>query len=216
MKLKVNNVFKSLQGEGPYSGRKCVFVRLTGCIAPFCSFCDSKYSWNEGTDMSIHSILGKISTLYGTKKPNTKPLVVITGGEPFLQDEIYTFIVALLEKDYEVQMETSGKVDFEKLLGVTNVVSPKYINNKFHITKQAIKNGDYFKFVVKNKTDVRKANKFINQHNLDKSCIYLMPLSTYTDEDITIKQAIWNQCVEYDYKYCERIHVNVWGQRKGV
>ena len=75
--LKINEIFYSIQGESTYSGKPCVFVRLTYCNLR-CTYCDSEYSFYEGQDMSIVDIIKKVDS-YGCK------LVEITGGEPLLQ-----------------------------------------------------------------------------------------------------------------------------------
>ena len=77
--LKINEIFYSIQGESTYSGKPCVFVRLTYCNLR-CTYCDSEYSFYEGQDMSIVDIIKKVDS-YGCK------LVEITGGEPLLQKE---------------------------------------------------------------------------------------------------------------------------------
>ena len=86
--LKINEIFYSIQGESSKSGLPCVFVRLTYCNLR-CSYCDTDYSFYEGEDMSIETILDKI------KEYNCN-LVEITGGEPLLQNECIGLVTCLL------------------------------------------------------------------------------------------------------------------------
>ena len=79
MKLKVNEIYYSIQGESSYTGKPCIFIRLTYCNLR-CSYCDSEYTFYEGFDMSINEILKDI------KKYSCK-LVEVTGGEPLFQKD---------------------------------------------------------------------------------------------------------------------------------
>ena len=76
--LKVNEIFFSIQGESSYAGKPCVFVRLTGCNLR-CSYCDTRYAYDEGEDLAIDEIVKRI-TSYACN------LIEITGGEPLLQN----------------------------------------------------------------------------------------------------------------------------------
>lgn len=100
MTLLVNEIFYSIQGESIYSGRPCIFVRLTGCNLR-CSYCDTRYAYEEGEQMEIGIILERIDAY-------RCPLVEVTGGEPLLQSDTPLLIQNLLEKGYVVMMETNG------------------------------------------------------------------------------------------------------------
>ena len=77
MKLKINEIYYSIQGESSYMGKPCIFIRLTYCNLR-CSYCDSEYTFHDGNDMSIDEIVDEI------KKYPCK-LVEVTGGEPLFQ-----------------------------------------------------------------------------------------------------------------------------------
>ena len=79
MSLKVNEIFFSIQGESSFAGLPCLFIRLTGCNLR-CTYCDTRYAYEEGKNMSLEDILAALPTGYGG-------LVEVTGGEPLLQDE---------------------------------------------------------------------------------------------------------------------------------
>ena len=89
MSIKVNEIFYSIQGESSRSGYPCVFVRLSGCNLR-CSYCDSRYAYAEGEELSIHRIIGKVGT-FGCS------IVEVTGGEPLLQEETPVLVKRLLD-----------------------------------------------------------------------------------------------------------------------
>ncbi len=100
--LKVNEVFFSIQGEGTRAGRPCVFVRLSGCPLR-CTYCDSRYAFEEGRERSDEELLAEISG-YPCR------LVELTGGEPLAQPAAFDFVRRLADLGWEVLVETSGHV----------------------------------------------------------------------------------------------------------
>ena len=99
--LEVHSVFKTIQGEGPFTGQSAVFVRLAGCNLQ-CPGCDTEYTLNSSESATLPSLI-----LSAVKSYNTEGLVVITGGEPFRQN-IQPFVSLLLSAGYTVQIETNG------------------------------------------------------------------------------------------------------------
>ena len=91
MNLKVNEIYKSIQGESTYMGLPCTFIRLTYCNLR-CSYCDTEYAFYDGKDMSIDEIITQI-------KPMNTKLVEITGGEPMLQSNTVPLMKKLLKKN---------------------------------------------------------------------------------------------------------------------
>ena len=107
MKLKINEIYYSIQGESSYTGKPCIFIRLTYCNLR-CSYCDSEYTFYEGFDMSINEILKDI------KKYSCK-LVEVTGGEPLFQKECIPLLKELVKSDYKVLLETSGSLSIKNV-----------------------------------------------------------------------------------------------------
>ncbi len=107
MRLQVNEIFFSIQGESTHAGRPCVFVRLTGCNLR-CVYCDTAYAYDGGHRLSIDGICKRISA-YGF------PLVEVTGGEPLHQAGTPELIDCLLDRGYEVLVETNGSKDISAL-----------------------------------------------------------------------------------------------------
>lgn len=129
--LSVHSIFKTIQGEGPFCGTPCVFVRLAGCNLQ-CPACDTDYTSGR-TSMGPYEILANVNELWRDKK-HRRGLVVITGGEPFRQD-IAELLRVLLSNDYYVQVESNGtlapaheviwQMDTHCRVGAYLVISPK-------------------------------------------------------------------------------------------
>jgi len=100
--LTVNEIFESVQGEGNNAGRVAIFIRFTGCNLS-CSFCDTKYSWKDGKELSIQEVMDAVRK-FGSK------FVVLTGGEPTIQpiDDLQHLVSCLHHYGYQVAMETNG------------------------------------------------------------------------------------------------------------
>ena len=115
MRFKVNEIFKSIQGEGSRAGRPCLFVRLTGCPLR-CSYCDTAYAFTAGTFMELEEILARVAEALGAPAtgPNA-PFVELTGGEPLANPDAPALLEALLAQGYEVALETAGSHDIAKV-----------------------------------------------------------------------------------------------------
>jgi 7-carboxy-7-deazaguanine synthase len=105
--MKINELFFSIQGESTFAGLPCAFIRLAGCNLR-CSYCDTEYAFNEGREMTVAEIMQAIG-----KFPTR--LVLVTGGEPMLQQSVHDLIRSLLEQKYTVLIETGGHVSLAEL-----------------------------------------------------------------------------------------------------
>lgn len=105
--LTVNEIFYSIQGESLYAGLPCIFIRLSGCNLR-CSYCDTRYAYHEGEEMTVRRILDQISGY-------RCPLVELTGGEPLLQENTPVLIKELLNESYNVLVETNGSLDISRI-----------------------------------------------------------------------------------------------------
>jgi 7-carboxy-7-deazaguanine synthase len=103
MSLLVTEVFHSIQGESTWAGLPCGFVRLSGCNLR-CRYCDTQYAYAPGDLMQIDTILGRLERFDCTH-------VTVTGGEPLLQEDAPLLIARLLQKGYQVSLETNGSQD---------------------------------------------------------------------------------------------------------
>lgn len=105
--LKITSIFYTLQGEGPFGGYPSVFVRLSGCnigSKKICDFCDTKFQFHLGKDRTFESILNEVKE----KAQGKTNLIVITGGEPFLQKNVIKFVEYVNEQGWDTQFETNG------------------------------------------------------------------------------------------------------------
>jgi organic radical activating enzyme len=136
--MRVVEIFRSIQGEGIHMGRPCTFVRFAGCNLS-CEFCDTKH--DTFTEMSVAEIMGEVTRHRGR-------FTVLTGGEPFLQEELEELAAALEDGGYEVAAETNGTINAPWLAhrqihvacspkGVLNL-DTKFIDElKYVVTNQA-------------------------------------------------------------------------------
>ena len=215
--MDINEIFGKniIQGEGPFAGRPATFIRTFGCVKPYCGFCDTKYSFcdreKECKEMSPIEILDKV-------KEFGNHLVVITGGEPYIQKEIYELISYLSAVGYVVQMETSGKAKIEtRVSRETIVMSPKQYNGEFIVyDERALVLVDYFKFVVETADEMNNVLTFIELNHLPKEKIYLMPKGATREEQIKNSGYVINQCCEHNFIYGPRLHVLLNDNKRGV
>ncbi|MBW2738005.1 MAG: radical SAM protein [Deltaproteobacteria bacterium] len=157
MSLIVNEIFYSIQGESIYSGVPCIFVRLTGCNLR-CSYCDTAYAYYEGVELSIEEILSKVDSY-------KCPLIEITGGEPLLQDDTPLLIDRLLEKKYEVLLETNGSININvvnnRCLKIVDIKCPSSDENDKNDLEnlKRLNQKDQIKFVLGNHKDYEFAKE---------------------------------------------------------
>jgi len=102
-KLRISEIFHSIQGESSRAGLPTVFVRLTGCPLR-CTWCDTEYAFAGGEAMGVAQVLDRVAA-FGC------PVVCVTGGEPLAQKSCHELLAALCDAGYSVSLETSGALD---------------------------------------------------------------------------------------------------------
>jgi len=163
-RVRVNEIFHSIQGESTWAGRPCVFVRLTGCNLR-CTWCDTEYAFYEGRQMEIGAVVAEVER-FGCH------LAEITGGEPLLQAGVYPLIDALLTREFTVMVETSGERDVSALdsraIKIMDLKCPgsgesgrNRWSNLDHLTAR-----DEIKFVIADRRDYEWARAAIGDHRL--------------------------------------------------
>jgi len=161
--MKINEIFYSIQGEGRWTGLPNIFIRTTGCNLR-CNYCDTKYAYFDGKDMSIKDILRKIGE-YPCKK------ICLTGGEPLLQDRIVQLIDSLSKENYHICIETNGSQPLDKIVNKKNLMISMDIkcpssemHEKMNFDNLSIlEEKDQLKFVIKDKEDYDYAKKIIER-----------------------------------------------------
>ena len=98
--MKVSEIFYSIQGESSFTGWPFAFVRLAGCNLR-CTYCDTKFAFGDGVDMTVADVVGTVQAY-------TAKHVLLTGGEPLLQEGVYDLMRQLLDRGYAVCIETGG------------------------------------------------------------------------------------------------------------
>ena len=167
-KIKVNEIYYSIQGESSFSGLPCIFIRLTYCNLR-CSYCDSEYAFYEGENLTINEIISEIEQ-YNCN------LVEVTGGEPLLQTECIKLLNKLIDKNYEVMLETSGSLPInlvpesvKKIIDFKCPSSNMENKNLWEILDDVSKN-DEIKFVIGNQADFEWAQNKIKKYNIEDKC----------------------------------------------
>jgi 7-carboxy-7-deazaguanine synthase len=211
MKLVVSEIFYSLQGEGPFIGSPSVFIRLGGCIDPLCPWCDTEYAWHEFSEMGNDEIIAAMNR-YDCRD------VVITGGEPFLQWEtgLKDLHEELVRSGYCLSYETSGKVDIPALIDATIVMSPKYIEGKWHLPLGNIVKAHYYKFVADTDTSLYEIDRFVKDHAITKDRVFIMPQGKTRLEQIKRMTTVFSFCKEHGYRMTPRLHVLIFDDKRGV
>lgn len=168
--LFVHSLFYTIQGEGPFSGRPAIFLRLQGCNLK-CKFCDTEF--DSGKSQDIESIFQNILAI----APQSK-LVVITGGEP-LRQNITPLIELLIDHDYTVQIETNGTIKRDLPKGSFVVCCPKsFVEGKYKIRKDI--QIDALKFLIS--TNIPKYSQLpANIENYKHIPIFIQPMDEYDD-----------------------------------
>lgn len=174
--LTVNEIFYSIQGESTYAGRPCVFVRLTACDLR-CSWCDTSYAFYEGRKQSLDEVLAAVERF-------TCPLVEVTGGEPLLQDDVYTLMQALADRSCTVLLETGGHRSTERVppavVTILDVKCPG--SGEAHridwSNLERLRPHDEVKFVVKDRNDYEYARDVIARYDLGAraAAVHLSPV----------------------------------------
>lgn len=171
-KLRINEIFFSIQGESTKAGLPCVFVRLTYCNLR-CSYCDTEYAFYEGNWKDIDEVIAEVKSFNCN-------LVEVTGGEPLLQENVIPFMKRLCDEGFDVMLETGGHMDISL---VDNRVK-RIVDIKCPSSNEAEKNhwpniellnsNDQLKFVVGNEEDYQFCKETIGKYNLTEKCVVLI------------------------------------------
>lgn len=211
-RLKITEIFHSLQGEARNVGLPTVFVRLTGCPLR-CAYCDTAYAFTGGDWMNIDAIISEVKQ-YGT------PHVTVTGGEPLAQKNCIALLKQLCDLDYDVSLETSGailvdKVD-ERVIKVIDVKTPASLEeskNKFE--NFAFLNAeDQVKFVICDENDYQWSKQFLDDHQLASKCEVLFSPGHDQLEAATL--ASWVLRDKLNVRFQIQLHKYLWGDKQGV
>lgn len=209
--LRVTEIFYSLQGESRTVGLPTVFIRLTGCPLR-CVYCDTAYAFTGGRKMSISEILAEVRAY----RPH---YVTVTGGEPLAQRGCLALLDALVEKEYEVSLETSGALDVSevnpKVVKVLDLKTPssgeesknRYANLAFLDPK------DQLKFVIMNDADYRWAKDRMAEFGLADRCEVLFSPAMGTQNPTELADKILRDRLPVRFQV--QLHKILWGDVPG-
>lgn len=164
LRLKINEIYLSVQGESTWAGLPCVFVRLTGCDLR-CTYCDTDYAFYEGVRRTLGDILQEVLAFDCS-------LVEITGGEPLLQKNVLALMTALCDAGRTVLIETSGAHDISKIdprvHRIMDLKTPSSgeVDRNLYTNIACLNQGDEVKFVIGSREDYEWTRRQINRHRL--------------------------------------------------
>jgi len=234
-------IFLSLQGEGKNQGAPSVFVRTSRCNL-YCTWCDTPYTWNWQGSEFAHVNARKYDRERETEELDVLDIaqrvrrwdcqrVVLTGGEPLLQAaECAALARALrsLDKRYQIEIETNGTLAPTAELDATvqqYTVSPKLDHSRVErslrirpavLAAFAENPKSVFKFVLNEAADVAAVRELVREHRIDPDRVYLMPLGS-SAEDLSLRRPpIAQACLEHGYRFSDRLHIHLYGNRPGV
>jgi len=211
--MKVCEIFASIQGESSFAGYPCVFVRLSGCNLR-CTYCDTTYAYEEGTEMSPEDILTRVGSY-------AIPFVEVTGGEPLIQDETGSLLHSLADKGYRVLLETNGSCDIsdidQRVSVILDMKTPSSgMSDKMltlNLTSVAMK--DDVKFVISDRADYEWSVSMLRDHSLHKRTNVLFSPSFNTLHPSEL--ALWIVTDKLPVRFNLQLHKYIFGpERRGV
>jgi 7-carboxy-7-deazaguanine synthase len=205
-KLKINEIFYSIQGESSQMGRPCIFVRLTFCNLR-CTYCDTEYAFYEGSDMTIDEVIKEVAN-YSCN------LVEITGGEPLMQSEVQELMRQLCEKEYMVMLETGGSITIDnvdkRVKIIMDIKTPSSGMEKKNLYENInfIKKYDEVKFVIGSREDYEWSKNIIDKYKLTERATILM--SPVFNEVSNIDLATWILDDRLNVRFQVQLHKYIW------
>jgi 7-carboxy-7-deazaguanine synthase len=211
-RLRITEIFHSLQGESRTVGVPTVFVRLTGCPLR-CSYCDTEYAFTGGEWMTLDAIFAQVRG-YAVRH------VCVTGGEPLAQKNCLQLLQGLCDEGYEVSLETSGALDIAGVdPRVSRVVDLKTPGSG-EVSRNRLDNlpllteRDQIKFVITDRADYEWARSMLHEHRLAKCCEVLF--SPAYGQMPARQLAEWILSDRLPVRFQLQLHKLLWGERQGV
>ena len=210
-RLRVNEIFYSLQGESRTVGLPTVFIRLTGCPLR-CGYCDTEYAFHEGSWMTVSEILAQVSGY----QPR---YVTVTGGEPLAQRPCTVLLAQLCDAGYEVSLETSGAVDIGTVDARVCIVMDVKTPGSGEVTKNdaanltRLKKTDQIKFVICDRADYEWSREFLKRERLAERCELLFSPVWGRVEPKDLAE--WVLADRLPVRVQVQLHKLLWGETRG-
>ncbi|HVA54351.1 MAG TPA: 7-carboxy-7-deazaguanine synthase QueE [Gammaproteobacteria bacterium] len=210
-RLRITEIFYSIQGEADSVGWPTVFVRLTGCPLR-CQYCDTAYAFHGGEWTSIESVLMRVAE-YSPR------YVTVTGGEPLAQKNCLSLLMCLCDAGYRVSIETGGSLPIAatdpRVIRVMDLKTPgsgechqNLCANISHLRKQ-----DQVKFVICHRDDYEWARQMLQEHKLSELCQVLF--SPSHEQLRAVELADWILADRLPVRLQMQLHKYLWGNEPG-
>jgi organic radical activating enzyme len=217
---RVAEVFYSIQGEGATAGRPAVFVRLQGCSVG-CVWCDTKYSWDPeaGRAVDLPALVDEAAAFPCRR-------AVVTGGEPLESPLFVPLLRGLAGRGFVIEVETSGivppppSVDRAIQWNVSVKLAGSGVDEARRISPEAIRGflarDAWWKFVVTNDTDVSEVLQLAERFALPRARILLQPEAVSREDLLERAPGVAEACKRHGFGFSPRLHVLLWGAKRGV
>jgi 7-carboxy-7-deazaguanine synthase len=210
-RLRVTEIFYSLQGEAATAGLPTVFIRLTGCPLR-CGYCDTTYAFQGGDWMEPDEILEQVASWH-------TPCVTVTGGEPLAQKPCIHLLRRLCDTGYQVSLETSGALDISRVDPRVSRVMDLKTPGSGELERNRMENialltpHDQVKFVICSREDYRWARAIVREYQLDSVCGVLFS-PAHGQQDAT-ELADWILEDRLPVRLQIQLHKLLWGNERG-
>lgn len=210
-RLRVTEIFFSIQGESRPAGYPTVFVRLTGCPLR-CHYCDTEYAFHGGQRMSLPEIVAEVGT-------HRSRMVCVTGGEPLAQPGCLALLTELCDQGYEVSLETSGALDVshvdQRVTVVMDIKTPASgeAERNLWANLEQLKPDDQLKFVICDHADYVWSTEIVGKHRLtDRFAVLFSPAwGTLEPREL----ADWILADGLPVRFQVQLHKYLWGEEPG-
>jgi len=210
-RLRITEIFFSLQGESTLVGYPTVFVRLTGCPLR-CGYCDTAYAFQGGEWMSLDAILEQVSG-------HRTRYVTVTGGEPLAQKNCLPLLQRLCDAGYQVSLETSGALDISatdaRVIRIVDLKTPGSgeVERNLYQNMGHLQAHDQVKFVICSRADYEWAKEKIEEHDLTGRCELLF--SPSHDQQNATELADWILQDQLPVRMQLQLHKYLWDNKPG-
>ena len=211
VRLRITEIFASVQGESSRVGLPTVFVRLTGCPLR-CTWCDTAYAFTGGSTRTLDDILAEVAR-HGLRH------VCVTGGEPLAQKGCLALLTALCDAGYDVSLETSGALDIAEVdARVARIVDLKApgsgeVDKNRYENIPMLRASDEVKIVLADAADYDWARAQIATHGLDRRCsVLLSPVAGALDP---AELAEWVVRDRLPVRFQLQLHKILWNDARG-
>ena len=210
-RLRITEIFYSLQGEARTVGLPTVFVRLTGCPLR-CGYCDTEYAFSGGEWMSLEDILARVSEY----RPR---YVTVTGGEPLAQRPCRELLRRLCDRDYEVSLETGGALEIGDIDPRVSIVMDLKTpgsgeeRKNLYANIERLRPGDQVKFVICDREDYEWSRARLAEYRLDEISEVLF--SPAYGQVSPTELAEWILADRLPVRLQIQLHKLLWGEARG-